>query len=234
MKPFSDWDFTLQTYVQLCRTILESGYKIVTVCDYLTERKNFLKDYVVLLRHDVDRKPSNALNMAQVEADLGITSTYYFRAKKHTFKPEIIKGIAQLGHEIGYHYECLSDMHGKMERAIRDFERNLNKFKEIVPLKTICMHGSPLSKWNNRDLWKKYDFRDFGIIGEPYLSLDYSRIAYVSDTGRTWNVDHFNVRDRVKSDRERWAISRAEWAWSFTSDCVANYIKILISKTWGR
>ena len=55
------------------------------------------------------------------------------------------------------------------ELAIEDFERNLEKFREFYPVKTICMHGSPLSKWDNRDLWKRYDYRDYGIIAEPYF-----------------------------------------------------------------
>jgi len=48
--------------------------------------------------------------------------------------------------------------------AICDFERNLEKLRELYPVKTICMHGSPLSKWDNRDLWKRYNYRDYGII----------------------------------------------------------------------
>ena len=39
------------------------------------------------------------------------------------------------------------------ELAICDFERNLRRFRKLYPVKTICMHGSPLSKWDNRDLW---------------------------------------------------------------------------------
>ncbi len=57
--------------------------------------------------------------------------------------------------------------------------------------------GSPTSKFDSRDLWKKYDYRDFGIIGEPYFDIDFSKVLYLSDTGRRWDGDKFNVRDRV-------------------------------------
>jgi len=73
------------------------------------------------------------------------------------------------------------------ELAICDFRLNLEKFRKIYPVKTICMHGSPLSEWDNRDLWEKYDYRDFGIIGEPYFDIDFNEIFYVTDTGRKWN-----------------------------------------------
>ncbi|MBW1833780.1 MAG: hypothetical protein JRI62_03015 [Deltaproteobacteria bacterium] len=49
------------------------------------------------------------------------------------------------------------------ELDICDFGRNLEKLRKFYPVKTICMHGSPLSKWDNLDLWKKYNYREFGI-----------------------------------------------------------------------
>ena len=61
------------------------------------------------------------------------------------------------------------------------------------------MHGSPLSKYDNRDLWKKYDYRDYGIIGEPYFDIDFNEVLYLTDTGRRWNASGSNVRDKVKS-----------------------------------
>jgi len=83
--------------------------------------------------------------------------------------------------------------------AICDFERNLKKIRRIYPVKIICMHGNPLSKWDNRDLWKRYDYRDFGIIGEPYFDVDFNEIFYVTDTGRKWNNSDASIRDRVDS-----------------------------------
>jgi hypothetical protein len=58
------------------------------------------------------------------------------------------------------------------------------------------MHGNPIKPWSNRDLWKTYDYRKFGIIGEPYLSIDYNKSLYLSDTGRTWS-GKFSVKDVV-------------------------------------
>ncbi len=37
---------------------------------------------VVILRHDVDRKPENALKMAEIEREFDIPATYYFRSTK--------------------------------------------------------------------------------------------------------------------------------------------------------
>jgi hypothetical protein len=71
------------------------------------EGKKNNNNKLVVLRHDVYRKPMNALQMAELEHDLGIQSTYYFRFP-YTFKSDIIGKIHDLGHEVGYLYEVLS------------------------------------------------------------------------------------------------------------------------------
>ena len=101
-------DFTLKRYKDLCLALLDSGYTPLTVYSYLVlggqKRKS---NKLVVLRHDIDRKCGNALLMAELEHELGIQSTYYFRLP-YTFKPDIIGKIHDLGHEVGYHYEVLS------------------------------------------------------------------------------------------------------------------------------
>jgi hypothetical protein len=98
-------DFTLSKYEELCLALLDSGYTALTVYSYLTGKQRNNK--LVVLRHDIDRKPENAFRMAELEQGLGIQSTYYFRFP-YTFKPDIIGKIHDLGHEVGYHYEVLS------------------------------------------------------------------------------------------------------------------------------
>jgi hypothetical protein len=187
-------DFTLEKYRQLCTALLASGYQVCTVVQYLSRTGRNGKTAV--LRHDVDRKPGNALRMAILEQSLGIISTYYFRMNKSVFKRDMIKTIAGMGHEIGYHYEALDKAKGNYEKAIKIFERELAEFRKVADVKTICMHGNPLTKWDNRDLWSKYDFRSFGLVGEAYLS--FSSITYLSDTGRTWS-SKYKVKDRLPS-----------------------------------
>ena len=154
---------------------------------------------IIILRHDVDRLPDNALNTALLEHDLGIPASCYFRAVPESWDEAIIQKIAGLGHEIGYHYENLSVCKGDPGRAWEDFQANLAKLRELVSVTTICMHGSPLSKWDNRKLWETYNYRDLGILAEPYFDVDYSQVFYITDTGRKWNNETSNIRDKVKS-----------------------------------
>lgn len=189
-------DFTLKMYEQLCRVLLDSKYVFSTVHEYLSSEKACPK--TIIFRHDIDRTPVRALHLAQLEQRIGVKSTYYFRSTKAVFQPDIIGQIVQLGHEIGYHYETLAECNGDYDKAISLFAEELARFRDICPVTTISMHGRPLSKFDNRNLWEKYDFRDYGLIGECYLSIDYNTVLYLSDTGRTWHPTRYNVRDQVK------------------------------------
>jgi len=71
--------------------------------------------------------------MARLENELGIKATYFFRTIPHTFKPEIIKEIAGMGHEIGYHYENLSEI-SKEETGKRKQEGGNRKEERGLPL----------------------------------------------------------------------------------------------------
>ncbi|MFO7659658.1 MAG: hypothetical protein R6V77_01990 [Candidatus Cloacimonadaceae bacterium] len=151
------------------------------------------------MRHDVDSWPVNAMQMAKIESERGIRSTYYFRMSPLSYNEKIIKRIAALGHEIGYHYEDLTTLNGNYDKAIKTFEYNLAKIRQYYPVKTIAMHGKPLSQWDNLDLWSKYNYKDFGIIGEPYLSINFNEVLYLTDTGNCWDGEKYSIRDSVKS-----------------------------------
>ena len=195
-------DFTLQAYERYLLAIKRSYPKIIRFSEYFNS--NPKPENFCLLRHDVDRKPLNALKMAKLENSVGVKATYCFRTKKHTFKPGIISKISRMGHEIAYHYESLSDVNGNMERAIKDFEKNLSMLRKIVPVSTIAMHGRPFKPYDNRDIWKVEENREnlekkYNLTGEIYLDIDYADIAYINDTGRNWNSTKSNLRDKVNS-----------------------------------
>lgn len=190
-------DFTLKKYKELCRLLLKAGIQTSSVQEYL--KSEVRNEVVLILRHDVDRYPKAALRMAEIERKYNITSSYYFRMKKGVFIPSVIEYIKKLGHEIGYHYEVVDKAKGNLEKAIGIFTEELQEFRKFYDVKTIAMHGNPLSKWDNRAIWTKYDFRDYGIIGEAYLSIDYSKVIYLSDTGRTWMPGKYKIKDFIPS-----------------------------------
>lgn len=188
-------DFTLRTYKLLLDTLIEAKYDFQTLSDFLTKPQK----RSVILRHDVDLRPSFSLRFAEMQAKRNIKGVYYFRTVPESWNEEIILKIHALGHEIGYHYECLTLQKGNHAKAIQQFEKDLNQFRNIVPVKTICMHGSPMSKYDSKDLWISHNYKDFGVIGEPYFDIDFNKVYYLTDTGRTWKNKKISVRDRVNT-----------------------------------
>ena len=188
-------DFTLNTYHHLLNALYAEGFKFQSF-------SIFMQTPVarsIVLRHDVDRLPINALKTARLESDLGISASYYFRAVSESWDEAIISEISKLGHEVGYHYENLSFCNGRTSLAWENFQTNLAKLRALVPVTSICMHGSPMSHINNLDLWQTYDYKTLGVVGEPYLDVDYSEVFYLSDTGRSWNHSRASIRDKVDS-----------------------------------
>jgi hypothetical protein len=191
-------DFTLKKYRELLLAL--QGYGEVT------------------LRHDVDKKPQNSVKTARIEQELGWKAVYYFRAKPYGWEEEAIREITAMGHEIGYHYESLSTCDGDMELAYRDFCDHLESLRKLVPVTSICMHGSPTSQWDSRDLWKYYDYHQLGIKTESYLDTDFSEVFYLTDTGRCWDGFKVSVRDKIPEYQEQW--SQKGWVYHHTDDVI--------------
>ena len=97
-------DFSLRKYKQLLKVLQSAGFFFMSFEQLFQSQKNRF----IVLRHDVDKLPENSLKTAKIEHELGIKGTYYFRIVPESYDEIIIKQIADLGHEIGYHYEDVS------------------------------------------------------------------------------------------------------------------------------
>ena len=243
-------DFTYETYDRLITAVRDQGYEFLTMREYLS-REDHPEQFVVM-RHDVDRKRENARDMAEIEADAGVSTSYYFRAIEKTFRPEILGAVADLGHEVGYHYEDVDTADGDLAAAQRSFADNLARFREHVDSETVAMHGNPLTSHDNRELWERASFEDHDVLGEVYLSVDFTNLVYFSDTNRTWYDERTIVNDwpvgparkpqQIQSTGDliglveaeqfprlyllthpnRWAETTAEWVGEYAKDTVIN------------
>jgi hypothetical protein len=68
-------DFTLKTYKQLLLTLKKQGFLFQTFQEFLEKPES----KAIVLRHDVDKLPENSLGFAQIQHELGIKGSYYFR-----------------------------------------------------------------------------------------------------------------------------------------------------------
>ena len=167
-------DFTFKTYEKLLNALFAQGFSFLTFAQYteakshnspltshnspLTSHLSSLTSHLsplIILRHDVEARYPNALRMAQIENSLGIKGSYYFRIFQNQGNGQIIKQIAAMDHEIGYHYDDLTVCKGDRQNALERFKKNLTYLRQFGRVTTITMEGAPLSKYDNRELWGK-------------------------------------------------------------------------------
>jgi hypothetical protein len=243
-------DFTLDAYERLATDVAER-YRVVTFAEFVDHPA---AGPAAVLRHDVDRRIGQSVRCAEVLARHGIRGTFYFR-HPYTFDPAVLLRVSALGHEVGYHYEVLSKTRGDVPQALGMFARELAEFREFAEVRTACMHGAPLSPWDNRAIWAAAELGDFGLSGEPYLSLRSRPVTYLTDTGRSWAGDRFSLRDRMEGASvaagirttadlcraaragvlggdlmltfhpERWSSGALDWGWQLVSQNVKNVAK---------
>lgn len=260
-------DFTIKQYEVLLTALQQRNYTFQTFSDYLMQPA----ERVIMLRHDVDDRKRNSLIFAKLLHTRGIKGSFYFRMVPESMDKEVIRQIASMGHEIGYHYEDMdfarkqnpadTEESGLYDLAWSLFRKHLDQLREICPVTTISMHGSPRSKYDNKALWQKYSFRDLGIIGEPYLDIDFNEVAYLTDTGRRWNGYDVSIRDKVEGrfnfnfrstqqiiehidqlpDKimftfhpQRWTDNPGRWLQEFLMQNMKNVVKgALVKRKWG-
>jgi hypothetical protein len=186
-------DFTHASYRALLRHIQGCGHVIGAFRDVPAGGK------YVILRHDVDYSPIKAVELAEIEHELGaratvflmLSSTYYnllspadLRAARH---------IVQLGHEIGFHYDTdvfpgpTADAAGRIAAQARFLSDVLE-----TPVTMVAQHNPSVIA--TRVTVPGYT--------DAYADRFCKDIAYLSDSRRLWGTDDvfrfFEEHDRAQ------------------------------------
>ena len=206
-------DFTTNKYEELISALKNAEYEIVTYVEYC---KGCRADKLVVMRHDVDRSVERARRLAEVELEVGVKASYYFRDKFINENSDDIRYIESLGHEEGYHYEDLVMEKGDVDKAYARFMRNIEKMRQVADVRTITMHGAPTSRFDSKKMWRVCDYKKLGLIGEPQFDVDWNDMFYLTDTGRSWNG--VSRRDKVAERVLAWKAKG--WVYKTTDDVI--------------
>jgi hypothetical protein len=172
--------FTPDRYEELLVGLLDDGYEFVGYGDPGPRE--------VILRHDVDLSPERALAMARIEADLGVTATYFFLLTTPVYNPiaprhrRAIEGIESLGHDVGLHFDthqAWDDRPGRRS-VVETVTRELAALDRLVdePVDVVSFHVPP--DW-------VLD-RSFEGFTNAYAPRYFSEITYLSDSNQKWRV----------------------------------------------
>lgn len=180
-------NFTYGRYREIVSTFLKRGYEVRGYADADPRMKH------LILRHDVDFCPNEAVKMAQVEADLGVWSHYYFLLQTEFYNIasaaslSAISTIRSLGHKIGLHFDAslFPDQRDGLDRAATVQSEIMEKLIGST-VQTVSFHRPAPS-----------------LLGDPtplggrihtYQPRFFSEMAYVSDSGGSFSygepLDH--------------------------------------------
>ena len=181
----SEWDF-------FCSKI--DSKKCVTV----SELPDIISDQPwIAIKHDVETNLKRALEIAEIEAKYSIRATYFIQSYLLNGGGALLQAIADLGHEVTYHYDVLDANLGNINLAKLEFQETLNKFKSMgFPVVSVCPHGNPLMKrtnWDsNKDFFRNKEIAsqfpelfDLVVQGKDKIKSDYT---YISDAGYGFKI----------------------------------------------
>jgi len=104
-----------ELYIRFVEKAKARGFSFIHLRDFLDEAP--LPERYIVLRHDVDFAPHHSLAMAELEHELGVTSTFHVLVDGHFYdalRPDVIRQlrrIRELGHEVGLHFSVASSVH---------------------------------------------------------------------------------------------------------------------------
>ncbi|WP_435346653.1 hypothetical protein [Haloarchaeobius sp. HRN-SO-5] len=143
----------------------------------------------VVLRHDVDWSPERALRTARMEADRGISATYFFLVSSpfynvvHKPNRRILEHLESLGHDVGLHFsthQYWSEEPPESELVARVAdERAILTGAGADPVDAVSFHRPP--EWVFR--------RSFQAFDSTYEERFFTDIAYRGDSNQRWRED---------------------------------------------
>jgi hypothetical protein len=174
-------DYSFRAYENIIQTGIDNGYEFEVFKNILDQKK------AIYLRHDIDVDLGYALEMAKIESQKGIKSTYFMMLRSPVYNllsrenTELLHKIINLGHEIGLHYdegfyhgnETLNALISKEVEILESF------FK--IKVSTISFHQPSKKIIDN-----KVDLEGFY---NTYDKEDMSGIFYLSDSNMAFKTD---------------------------------------------
>lgn len=146
----------VKEYKNVLSEVLSEGYEIIGVGDYYHRicTHGMAKSHKILVnRHDIDTDPGTARRMFEIERELGVGSTFYFRLT--TLDISLMRHISEYGGEVGYHFEEVASyakrnniktkagIMARIEEIREEFKVNFRHIESRLghPISNVASHG---------------------------------------------------------------------------------------------
>ncbi len=183
MPTVPEFRFSKSVFVQILDALKSASYRCVTFSETLKEPQSGVK--TCLLRHDVDVSMQLALEMARLEHEHGIQSTYFVMLRSPMYNlmsrhdSAILVELALLGHEIGLHFDagCRPNPGMTLEEELR-FELDVLSQLSGHMVRSFSFHQPTPEIIESR-------LELPGVIN-TYHPSHLSGYKYISDSNRVW------------------------------------------------
>jgi hypothetical protein len=134
--------FSHDGYRYFLTRFMRAGYESHFFSDPIPEKQG------LFIRHDIDFDATSAAQMAVIERNLGIKSTYFFQVTGNIYNPasksfqQSLEVIVQSGHEIGLYFDPTA--YPDVEKGVKDemkiFEFLLKRTAKIASIVKPAKH----------------------------------------------------------------------------------------------
>lgn len=189
--------YTYDSYRELINLLKSTGYKFVKYSNSDYDGKN------VIMRHDIDIMVQKAVEMAKVEQEEGISSTYYVLLSSDLYNVcsredgEGIREIIKMGHDVGLHfdetrYNCANK---DMEEVIKRITKEAEILSDCIEynITSVSMH-IPSKEVLEADLC-------IPNIINSYSKRFFSEFKYLSDSERRWREPVLDIIESQTYDK---------------------------------
>lgn len=185
-------DFTLSNYRKLIQIAKVQGFQFILHKDkYVSERKD------IIWRHDVEFSVEIAYEMAKIEAEEGVKTTYFFQLHCPCYNlfsirtSTLLKKIKNLGHHVGLHF----DSHYFNIQS----EEELNKYIELDKNYMNAVLGLDIDTYSfhntNPFILSCKEYKYGGLIN-VYSSYFKEHYDYCADSTGIWRYER--LEDKLK------------------------------------
>lgn len=188
-------DFTLANYKRLLK-IAKEKYSFV-----LFSQEGVYGDMQIILRHDVEFSIPIALEMAKIESELGIQSTYFVQLhgdfynalESNTFKQ--LKEIESLGHQLALHFDAHFwgiNKEEELEKYLEIDKRTFETYFGVQPRIFSFHNNNAFTLSCTKDSYA----RMLNVYAEKYKK----DIGYCADSTGYWRYEI--LEDRLKEAKD--------------------------------
>jgi hypothetical protein len=218
-------EFSIDGYRAFVMAFNDAGYDFRKFDDYIGDDKG----HYVYFRHDVDLCVEAAKEIAEVESELGVKSTFFFQLRSPLYNllsPYVIRHIErmhQLGHDIALHFNPNFYL-GSTEVFSADLIRELNCFGDFFPnlnRSIVSFHKVGASAHDLRTMQLIND------ISHTYEERFFGQVAYYSDSTGRWRYGNPLEAEAFKRLQPMQVLTHPVW-WVYDGDDPISKIKKML------